>query len=146
MNVTERIFWSFEVVIGAAVIFLSIIYSIPILFIRRFHHHILTFNVCLATIVSSASWIYFYTTFQLNTTYMLSQDLCAFLIVIQMMCTLQVPFSFVAVSIHRFCVIVNNRNTFFKTKQWILTCIVVQWMLGILLSLLTLFQTQLVRF
>ncbi|CAF0937562.1 unnamed protein product [Rotaria sordida] len=52
-----------------------------------------------------------------------------------MIFTIQVPCSFVAVSIHRCCSIVYYTKSFFKTKQWIILCIGSQWLLGFILSI-----------
>jgi hypothetical protein len=89
-------------------------------------------------------WAYF-SIFEIITASILSKDLCALITVTQVQSTLQVPFSIVLVSIHRLCIIVYNTNNFFKTKRWVLTCIFAQWMLGILLALLTLAGMQTVR-
>lgn len=147
MGIAEYILWLFELIIGVLIIIFSITYSIPVLFIRRFHHHnnILTVNVCIATIVSCVYWILYYIAMQLDAERTSSEALCAFLTVVQIICTIQVPLSIVAVSIHRFCIIIYHTNTFFRTKRWVFTCILLQWILGILLSLLTLLDIQSVR-
>ncbi|CAF2132570.1 unnamed protein product [Rotaria magnacalcarata] len=118
------------------IIVLALIYSIPIICIRRFHHNnnMLTVNICFATICCGLSWFSFYAA-----AILIGRDgnnsLFVIFNMITIAFTIQVPFSFVAASIHRCCSIIYHANAFFKTRQWIALCIGSQWLLCLVLSL-----------
>jgi len=44
-------------------------------------------------------------------------------------------YSLCNVSINRFCIILYHNKPLFKTQRWILTCIVIQWLIGVILPL-----------
>ncbi|CAF3565860.1 unnamed protein product [Rotaria socialis] len=118
------------------IIVLALIYSIPIICIRRFHrnNHMLTLNICFATIFCGLSW------FSLDAVALLigrdgNISLFAIFNMITFAFTIQVPFSFVVASIHRCCSIIYHAKAFFKTRQWIALCIGSQWLLCLVLSL-----------
>jgi len=46
-----------------------------------------------------------------------------------------IPFAFVAFSVHRFCSIVYHNRPLFKTKKWTAICIAIQWIVVLMLSL-----------
>ncbi|CAF1108759.1 unnamed protein product [Adineta steineri] len=117
-------------------IILALIYSIPILLIRRFHNinNIFTANLCFATICCSICWllnlilVYFYPN-------LLSYiKICVALNYLRTTCTLQVPLAIIQISVNRFCSVVYHTKFFFKTKQWAMICISTQWILGISIS------------
>ncbi|CAF2004090.1 unnamed protein product [Rotaria magnacalcarata] len=118
------------------IIVLALIYSIPIICIRRFHHNnnMLTVNICFATICCGLSWFSFYAA-----AILIGRDgnnsLFFIFNMITIAFTIQVPFSFMAASIHRCCSIIYHANAFFKTRQWIALCIGSQWLLCLVLSL-----------
>ncbi|CAF1241687.1 unnamed protein product [Adineta steineri] len=115
---------------------ITLIYSIPILLIRRFHNinNIFTANLCFATICCSICWllnlilVYFYPN-------LLSYvKVCVTLNYFRTTCTLQVPLAIIQISVNRFCSVVYHTKFFFKTKQWAMICISTQWILGISIS------------
>jgi hypothetical protein len=118
-------------------ILLALIYSIPIIFIRRFQNfnNIFTANLCFAIICCDIYWILYYLLLKFFPQYLSNQDICSVLVYFEMMCTFQVPLAFVAVTVNRLCSIVYHTKAFFKRKQWIILCITVQWILGIILSI-----------
>ncbi len=78
-------------------------------------------------------------------TYGFMLNSCIFVFIVPTILTLQIPLNFVTVSINRFCSVVYYHKNFFKTKRWILICILSQWIFGILCILLILSGIQLVR-
>jgi len=145
----DQIFSILRIILFGLIILVATIYSIPILFIRRFHHrnNILTLNICLVTICCCLYWVFFYTMLYINIsgTYQYMLNTCIFVYIVPTILTLQIPFSFVTVSVNRFCCVVYYHKNFFKTKRWILICILSQWIFGILCILPTLLGIQLVR-
>ncbi|CAF2851509.1 unnamed protein product [Rotaria sp. Silwood2] len=131
-----RIFPIIGVVIFIIIILFAFIYSIPIIFIRRFHQHnnILTLNICLVTILCCLSWLFIHATITIDDPYTTLGKMNFFFYITAMIFTIQVPFSFLAASIHRCCSIVYHTKVFFKTKRWIMLCIGSQWLLGFILS------------
>jgi hypothetical protein len=118
-------------------ILLALIYSIPILLIHRFHNfnNILTANLCLSILCCDIYWILYYSLLKLHPQYLFTENICSILIYFQMMCVFQIPLAFLVVSVNRFCSIVYHTNAFFKRKQWIILCITIQWIVGIIFSI-----------
>jgi hypothetical protein len=147
---SEQIFSLLRIILFGLIALVASIYSIPILVIPRFHrrNNILTLNICLATICCCLYWFVFYIMLTLNTlgTYTFLLNACVFVFIVPTILTLQIPLSFVTVSINRFCSVVYYRKNFFTTKQWILICILSQWILGTIFTLPILSGIQLVRF
>lgn len=129
-------------------ILLAIIYIIPIIFIRRFHkvNYVFTVNLCFAAICCGIYWLI--STRQMFGTLgekSLDTASCFVLNYFSMMCTIQFPLATIEVSVHRFCSVVYPRKLFFKKKPWVITCIVSQWLFGIIFSLPQLATIKLVR-
>jgi len=137
MEIDLRVFSFIEVLILTIIILFAFIYSIPIICIRRFHQHnnLLTLNVCLATILCCLSWLAIFTIPLLANPYDKSRESWMYLNIPQTVFTIQVPFSFVVSSIHRYCSIVYHTKIFFKTKRWLIICIGGQWILAFILSI-----------
>lgn len=144
METQWRIIQSFHVTILTITILFAFIYSIPIIYIRRFHNHnnIFTLNICLAVILCSLSWLSFWLMSTLDVPYLDVEKIWPFLFGAQTILTIQVPYSFVIVSIHRYCSIAYPTKIFFKTKKWILLCIMSQWILGFTLPIPNFFCIQ----
>ena len=128
-------------------ILLALIYSLPIVFIRRFRNfnNIFTVNLCIATVCSNLYWMLYYLLLKFHPQYLAEETTCFILIYLEMMCTFQVPLAFLVVSVNRLCSIVYHTNAFFRRKQWITLCISVQWIIGIVLSIPTISFNQNVR-
>lgn len=146
----DDIFSYLRIVLFGLIVLIACIYSIPIIFLRRFHYrnNILTLNTCLATICCSLYWFLFYIMLELDLlgTYSFLLNACVFVFIVPTILTLQVPLSFVTISINRFCAVVYHNKNFFKRKQWVFICILFQWLFGIIFTLPILSGIQLVRF
>ncbi|CAF1568837.1 unnamed protein product [Rotaria sp. Silwood1] len=142
----EQIFSLLRIILFALITLVALIYAIPIIFIRRFHHRnmILTLNICSVTIFCSLYWTIFYAILQLNPLliYKFMLKSCTFVMIFSTCITLQVPFSFITASIYRFCSVVYYNKNLFKTKQWVFICIVCQWIFGLLMTLPVLLGIQ----
>jgi hypothetical protein len=130
------------------IICLTLVYSIPIILIRRFRHrtHMFTLDVCMAILFCSIYWIVYYTMTDIHGQQFYSTRLCSLMSYIQTMCALQVPLAFTMVSIHRLCCIVYHNKVYFKSKQWVLMCVTCQWMVGLVIPLPIFIINQAVRF
>ncbi|CAF1140789.1 unnamed protein product [Adineta ricciae] len=123
----------------ATVLFIALVYSCLILFIPRFRHRTNMFilNFCINTIFTAAYFIfYFYGIY-----YDMPQSMCVLFQYAFNVASVQVPFAFVAFSVHRFCVIVYHIKPFFKTKNWVAICIATQWIAQLLISLPFVFES-----
>ena len=145
-----QVFTVLRIILFGLIVLVAAIYSIPILFIRRFHHrnNILTLNICLATIFCCLYWFVFYIMLSsdLLGTYLFLVRSCGFVFIVPVILTLQIPFSFITVSINRLFFIVSHNKNFFKTKKWVGICIFSQWLLGTIIVLPILSGIQPVRF
>lgn len=146
----EQILSILRITLFGLIILVATVYSIPILFIRRFHHrnNILTLNICLAIIFCCLYWFIFYIMLDINMygTYGFMIRACVFVYIVPAVLTLEIPFSLVTVSINRFFSIAYYNKHLFKTKKWIVICILGQWMLGVIFILPILSGIQPVRF
>jgi len=146
----EQLFSFLRIILFGLIFLVALVYSIPIICIRRFHHSntILTLNICLATACCSLYWVIFYIMLMVNVidTYAFMIKSCVFVSIVPTVLTLQVPFSFVTASINRFCSVVYYNKRSFKRKRWALICILIQWIFGTLVTLPILLGTHLVRF
>ncbi|CAF3703004.1 unnamed protein product [Adineta steineri] len=135
MDIDFGIFSVVHIINLSVNIIFALIYIIPIIFIRRFHQHnnILTLNVCLASICCCLSWLPVYTLPFMEYPLDFLRSTWIYMDILQTIFTIQVPFSLVATSIHRYCSIVYHTETFFKTKRWIILCIGCQWLLAFIL-------------
>ena len=133
------IFPYLRIALFALILLVTLIYSIPIICVRRFHHrnNILTLNICIATFLSSLYWLAISLIFQLDFAAQISllMEYCRLAAVLPVALTLQVPLSFATASLNRLCAVVYHHRSAFKTKFWITTNITAQWILGGLLSL-----------
>lgn len=136
MSKAELVFLSLQTILFILIILLALIYLMPIIFLTRFHrrNNVLTLNVCVATIFCCAVWLPDAKIFTSADTLARWEQFYTYLRVLQTLFTIQVPFSFVLVSIHRYCSIVYRKQSFFKTKRWIVLCIASQWSLGTVLA------------
>jgi hypothetical protein len=107
----------------------AIIYSLLILFIRRFHNHnnVFIVNICFA--------IMYFTMVYFDYQLLYSPNTCMILFYAYNMGSIVVQFSFLTFSIHRFCSILYLTIPFFKTRMWVVICIRSQWIVQCILSL-----------
>jgi len=137
MDIQTRIFAVVETIIFISIILFALIYSIPIIFIRRFHqsNNLFTLNVCVAAILCCISFLPIVAAFMFNNPYEILENIATFFDIAQTLFVIQVPLTFVVASIHRYCSIVYHTKIFFRSKRWIILCIGCQWLLGFVLSL-----------
>ncbi|CAF2475700.1 unnamed protein product [Rotaria sp. Silwood2] len=131
------IFLAIQISLFGIIILSALIYSIPIIYFQcfRYHVNIFTLNLCLAITGCSLYWIIYYTIVEFNSCYLHSENTCMLIIYAQMMFTLQVPFAFIILTVHRYCSIVYHTKHFFKTKQCIAISVIGQWIAAVALSL-----------
>ena len=111
---------------------IAFLYLCLILFIRRFHNTNNTFiaNICLSIIVSA---VYFIVYFQDISIYGSSLFCSLFYLAFNIAC-ISIPYSFLALTVHRFCIIIYPQNRLFKKKQWTPICIISHWIFQFLIS------------
>lgn len=116
---------------------LAIIYSIPILFIRRFHNvnNVFTVNFCFAVICCGVHWLCNRIITRFDPQLLSGNINCVVSNYFQMMCTLQVPFAIIGMSVYRLCAVLYHTKIFFRRQRWITLCIVSQWTIGIIVSI-----------
>jgi hypothetical protein len=118
-------------------ILLALIYSLPILIVRRFHHRLnmLTVNICVSIVLSSTYWMGYFIMYQYYINYLYTEITCTFLFYIQTINSCNVPFTFAVLTFNRFCAIVYPGKAFFKTKKFVIICVASQWLVVCLVSL-----------
>ena len=136
----ETIDWVFhlaESIMYVLIALLALVYSLPILCIRRFQHrnNMFTLNVCLTTTLSCLVWLPTSISPLLGYSRSIVRRQLHWLYVLQIISDISIPFSLVLVSFHRCCSIVYPHKRFFRTKTWIVMCFVGEGMVGILLSI-----------
>ncbi|CAF1201801.1 unnamed protein product [Adineta steineri] len=128
-----------QLILVTFTILLALIYSIPIIFIRRFHtvNNIITANLSFAIICCAVYWTlilivgFFYPV-------LYNGKVCIIFNYLQMVSNLQVSLAIVGASVNRLCSIVYHTKPFLRTKKWAIISIATQWAVGIILSLLNL--------
>ncbi len=133
----SRIFALLKITVFGISILLALIYSLPILLLRRFHHrlNILTVNICLAMVVTSIYYMAYFIMQEYYIEDLFTEKICAFLFYLQTISNCQLPFSFTVLTINRFCSIIYPRKAFFKTKKFVVICVTSQWIAACVLSL-----------
>jgi len=126
-----------QILVIIITILLGIIYSISILLIHRFQNfnNIFPANICLSIIICDIYWLLYYLLLKFHPQYLWTENICSILIYFRMMCPFQVSLAFLVVSANRLCSIVYHTTVFFKRKQWIILCITIQWITGIIFSI-----------
>ena len=133
------IFPYLRITLFGLILLVASIYCIPIFCLRRYFYrnNLLTLNICLATILSSIYWFIFYLFLEIDylRTVTFIAEHCQWFLIVPLILTLQVPFSFVTASFNRLCVVVYPYKPLFKSTRWILICILIQHLLCIILPL-----------
>lgn len=120
------------------VIFLaSCIYAIPLSIVRRFHNpiHLLTLNVCITSSICSMFWIVYFIMSTFYVRLLWTEKSCLLILYLQTVVNCQVLYSLCVVSLNRLCTILYPNKLLFRSKLWVMICIVVQWTIGVLLPL-----------
>ena len=140
MSNAAYILWIVQIIIAVLILCLALLYSIPVILIRRLHKNntLLTLNLSLITAGSVCYWILYFALFEQRSNTIISKRVCAFINIVQMLATIQVIFSIVTVSLHRCFLIIFHTKVFFRSKRWIVTCLLGQWILALIVSSLTL--------
>jgi len=118
-------------------IFLCMLYSIPILFVRRFHNsnNILTVNISVTITFCALYHIIYALIFIYMKTILEARYLCNLIEYIRVMITCQTGYVFITASVYRYTIVIYHSKTFFKKKRWTTICILCQWIIGILAPL-----------
>jgi len=143
----QFIIFIFQVGLLAIITLLALIYLIPILLLRQFHHrlNIFTVNVAMAVLCCSLFWLVYDLMEEYHPQQLYSVKYCSLVSYTQMMCTIQLPLALAVVSLHRVCVVVYPRKVFFQQRKWMIMCVTCQWLVGIVIPLLLLLRNTSVR-
>ena len=120
-----------------SVVLLALIYSLPILCIRRFQHrnNIFTLNVCLTMALNCLMWL----PTTISPLFSVSRDsllkMLPGLYVPPAVSDMAIPYSLVLVSLHRCCSIVYPQKRLFQTRTWMAVCFAGQWIIAVALSI-----------
>ncbi|CAF3256816.1 unnamed protein product [Rotaria socialis] len=126
-----------QVCIIGIIVPLTLIYAIPLMFIRRFCHriHVFTINTSMAILFCSIYWLVVSILKLTRVEKPTDARTCSLELYAQTMCTLQVPLALVLVSIHRLSSVVYHNKIAFQNKRCISMCLIGQWLTGILIPL-----------
>ena len=136
MNTPQVVLHIVRGVMLATTMILAVMYSLPIICIRRFQHrnNIFTLNVCftialysLSRLVTTISPLLGYTTAFLRQKW-------PWLYVLQVLADFGIPYTLVLVSFHRCFAIVYPLKRVFRTNRWMMACIAGQWIVVGLVS------------
>ena len=128
-------------------VLLALVYSVPIVFIRRFQrrHSIFTVNVCLAVVLLGVSSFVHFMWIAIDPSYTPQMPMFRCLNSLRALAGTSLPLAIVVVPCHRCISIVYSDTRFFRTKQWITVCIVCQWIAAAGLALLDIIYVSRVR-
>ena len=109
---------------------LALVYSLPILCIRRFQHRnsIFALNVCLTTLLSCLWGVFTYMSPLFGARYWEFLLAHSWLFSMQVLVSVSTVFSFVLVSCHQCCSILYLEKRFFRSKTWVMVCLLGQWL------------------
>ena len=114
------------------VVLLAVTYSLPILLLRRFQRRnsIFTLNVCLATLLFSVSSSIYFLLVAIVHPFTVQMPTYRCLYTLRAWAATSLPLSLVLFSCHRCVSMLYSDTRFFRTKQWIVVCIVGQWVVA----------------
>ena len=92
-------------------------------------------NFCFTVIFHSIFWIFYYLMLELALEFLFDNAHCTYLYYGQSLCTCQVTYSFMLMTLNRYLIITQPTNRLFHSCRWIMTCILCQWLIGLLLPL-----------
>ena len=118
----------------------AVVYALSIICIPRFHnqHNIFVLNMCINIILT---WLFFIIYF-LIADYEYPRQICNLLYYSFNVASIEVPFAFVAFSVHRLCLLKYHTRAFVKRKLWVATCIIGQWISQFVISLPFFFRSK----
>lgn len=122
-----------QIIVYIIIVSIAFVYACLILSIRRFRrtNNIFIANICLSILSSS---IYFIMYFQGIVIYD-SPSLCKIFFFAFNIACINIPFSIVAFTVHRFCLVIYHQKDFFKKKRWVVICITSNWIVQCIISL-----------
>jgi hypothetical protein len=126
-----------KIVCFLVVLLLSLIYSLLIILIPRFHcqSNILTLNLSLGFTCCCTYWLVYCLLWDYYNIELSSEQPCALYMYIQLACNCQLAFAFIVIPVHRYFPIVYHSKIFFRTKKWLILCLIGQWLMGLLVPL-----------
>ena len=118
----------------ATTAFIALLYACVILCIRRFReiNNIFIVNICLSITMSC---VYFTSYFPVALSMDSTSHLCVFYSYLFNLASITIPYSFVAFTVHRFCIVNYHRARLFKKIEWMIICIGSFWIIQLILSL-----------
>ena len=125
-------------VFGFLLAFIALfIYWIALFFIRQSPNSIklLSMNFCTVSGFNCIFWMFYYLMIEFAPKLLLDDAHCTYLYYGQSLCTCQVTYSFTVISLNRYLIITQPTNRLFHSCRWIMTCILCQWLIGLLLPL-----------
>ena len=128
-----KIFTIVQYCVYSVILFISVVYSILIICVRRFRHqnNIFILNLCITIILTCIYFMIYFKAIYFDK----STAECILFHYTFNIALVQIAYAFVAFTIHRFCSVVYNANNFFKTKRWVMIFISSQWIFQWILSL-----------
>jgi len=119
------------------ILFVALVYSLALLFIHRLYHqnNMFILNIFHTIISCCIYFIIYFTMLYFDIQLLYAPRTCILLLYAYNIASIEIPFSFVAFSIHRFFSIVYPAKPFFKTKRWGMICIGSQWIAQYVVSL-----------
>jgi hypothetical protein len=125
-------------VILLIIIVLTLIYILPIIFLRRFHTvtNILTGNVCLSAILSCSFGIVYYLLLAYYPIIFIQPTLfCSLIPYFETMFNCLIIYALAIITINRYFTVIYPQKRFFKRQIWSFISIAVQWLVAIVLPL-----------
>ncbi|CAF1382600.1 unnamed protein product [Adineta ricciae] len=115
----------------------SILYSLPFIFIRRFHTplHFLSLNVSITIFVCASFWAIYYFMSTFHADILWTEKSCLVILYLQTLVVCQFIYALCIVSLNRLCAIRYHRSVVFRKKKWAIMCIVVQWLFAAIIPL-----------
>lgn len=116
--------------------FLSLLYTIPVVFVRNFRHrnNLLTINICIAVTLGAIYHI-IYLLVGMQWSLITTRSLCHLVEYLRMFVVCQTSYAYITVAVHRYCSIVHFNKPLFKKRRWLVSCITCQWLAVGIISL-----------
>ena len=120
-------------VIYILTILIAFLYICLILFNWHFHNtnNIFIANICLSVILTCVYFLIYFQKLSLHN----SPSLCVLYHFSFHLASIDIPFAFLAFTVHRFCSVIYHIKGLFKKKRWVTLCILSHWLVQCILSL-----------
>ena len=131
-NNEATIFAIVQAILLVVIALLALVYSLPILCIRRFQHrnNIFALNVCLTAIAACIVFAWVTVLPSLSIAFERFSLANSWPSSVQALLAFSMILSFVLVALHRCCSILFHQQRFFRSKQWVVICLVSQWIVA----------------